>query len=99
MLRMLFEFEGFDVTDVSSPIEATAAALQGQPAFTVVHQHDDLAVEKDLRVLRRLVPEARIVAFARDLTETPPWTDAFLNENRVMSVTPLLGGLIAAGVA
>ena len=96
-LRLLFEFEDFEVTDAASGPEALACALRQEPEVIVLDQMmPGMSGDKVAPVLRTLVPDARIVAFSASLEEKPDWADAFLNKDRIAEISPLLRGLMSA---
>lgn len=96
-LRLLFEFEDFEVTDAASGPEALACALRQEPEVIVLDQMmPGMNGDKVAPVLRTLVPDARIVAFSASLEERPDWADAFLNKERIADISPLLRALMSA---
>ncbi len=100
VLRLLFEFENFQVVEASSAAEALTSLLRCSPQFIVFHGAEpDPSLQRALPVLRQLIPEARVVACSAMLEEKPPWADAFLNRARLTNVSPLLGNLVMRGVA
>lgn len=100
VLRLLFEFENFRVVEASSPAEALTRLLRCNPHFVVFHGAQlDPSVQRALPALRKLMPEARVVACSATLEEKPPWADVFLNRERLTDVSPLLSDLIMRGVA
>ena len=97
ILRLLFEFDDFEVTEAASGPEALARALRDDPDFIVLdHQMPGMAGSKVAPVLRALVPEARIVAFSAVLEEKPEWADSYLNKERVGEVSDHLVSLWGA---
>jgi CheY-like chemotaxis protein len=96
VLRLLFEFEGFDVVaEANDGPEATVLALRHQPAFVILDQNmPKMTGEKTAEILRSTSPDSRIVAFSAILDEKPLWADAFLNKNRISEVLPLLASLL-----
>ena len=100
VLRLLFEFEDFRVVEASSAAEALTRLLRCRPQFIVFHgTAPDPSLQRSLPALRRLMPEARVVACSATLDEKPPWADAFLNRARIAEVSPLLSNLVLGGVA
>ena len=97
ILRLLFEFDDFEVTEAASGPEALARVLRDDPDFIVLdYQMPGMAGSKVAPVLRTLVPEARIVAFSAVLDEKPEWADSFLNKDRVGEVSGHLVNLWGA---
>lgn len=100
VLRLLFEFEDFHVVEASSAVEVLTRLLRCSPQFIVFHGAEpDPSFQRALPALRRLMPEARIVACSATMEEKPPWADAFLNRARIADVSPLLSDLVLKGVA
>ena len=96
VLRLLFEFDDFEVTEASSGPEALARVLRDDPDFIVLDQQmPGMTGNKVAPVLRTLVPDARIVAFSAVLDEKPEWADSFLNKDRVGEVSGHLVRLLA----
>jgi CheY-like chemotaxis protein len=95
-LRLLFEFEDFQVTEAASGPEAVARALRDDPGFVVLdYMMPGMTGEKTAGLLRSVVPDARIVAFSAILDDKPVWADAFLNKERISEIAPLLTNLVA----
>lgn len=87
LLRMLFEWDDFEVLEASSGPEAVACVLGQEPEFIVLdHLMPGMSGEKVAPVLRSLVPNARIVAFSGTLEDKPSWADAFLNKERISEI-------------
>lgn len=100
VLRLLFEFENFRVVEASNAVEALTRLLRCSPRFIVVHGAEpDPTLDRLLPAIRRMMPEARVVACSATLEEKPSWADAFLNKARLTDVSPLLSDLIMRGVA
>lgn len=98
-LRLLFEFDNFEVTEASSGPEAVACVLQADPEFIVLdYMMSGPTGDKVAPVLRSLAPDARIVAFSAMLEEKPYWADAFLNKDHLANVSVLLTTLLPAEV-
>jgi CheY-like chemotaxis protein len=96
VLRLLFEFEDFDVTEASTGTEAVARALKDNPDVIVLdYKMPGMMGDKTAEVLRSLVPEVRIVAFSAVLQEKPAWADAYLNKDRIGEIAPLLAKLVS----
>jgi CheY-like chemotaxis protein len=100
VLRLLFEFEDFQVTEASSGAEAVARAVKDDPDFIVLdYKMPGMMGDKTAAALRSLVPQARIVAFSAILQEKPAWADAFLNKDRIGEIAPLLTKLVLTPIA
>jgi DNA-binding NarL/FixJ family response regulator len=97
-LRLLFEIEGFIVVGEASDGDAAIdLATDLAPSFIVLdysmpHMNGrDAAVE-----LRKILPDARIVAFSALLDSKPAWADAYLNKDRISEIAPLVERLLRA---
>ena len=100
VLRLLFEFENFEVVEASGAVEVLTRLLRCSPQFIVFHGEAlDPSLQRALPSLRRLIPDVRVVACAPTLEEKPSWADAFLNGARITDVSPLLSDLVLKGVA
>jgi len=93
VLRLLFESEDFVVVgEASSQAAAIPLAIRELPAFVVLHYvMPRINRETTVKVLREIVPDARIVAFSAGLREAPEWADTFLSQigsNRLPSRRP-----------
>lgn len=99
ILRLLFEFDGFDVVgEAPNGVAAVAVVAQQQPDFVILdYMMPHMNGETTAEVLRALVPGMRIVAFSGVLEEKPDWADAYLNKERIGDVAPLLVALMTAG--
>lgn len=95
-LRLLFEFEDFDViAEASHGMEAIPIALKHQPDFVILdYLMPKLDGYKTAEILRGVAPDARIVAFSAVLEDKPTWADAYLNKDRIAEIAPLLASLV-----
>jgi DNA-binding NarL/FixJ family response regulator len=96
VLRLLFEFEDFEIAgEASNGVEGIALALKHEPDFIVLdYAMSGMNGDKTAQILRKLVPDTRIVAFSAVLHEKPMWADAFLNKDRISQIAPLLVSLV-----
>lgn len=96
-LRLLFEFEDFDVVgEASNGVEAVALARAHQPDLVVLdYLMPRMKGDATAQLLRALLPQVRIVAFSAVLNSQPEWADAYLNKDRIADVAPLLTQLIS----
>ena len=92
VLRLLFESEDFLVVgEASSQAAAIPLALRELPAFVVLHYlMPQINGGTTVKVLREIVPDARIVAFSAGLRKAPDWADTFLSQDRIAEIAPLL---------
>ena len=96
-LRLLFELDGFAVVgEAANGFDGVALARRHQPDFVVLDSvMPRLGREgTTAEILRAVAPGSRIVAFSAALATLPSWADAFLNEDRVGVVAPLLTGMV-----
>jgi CheY-like chemotaxis protein len=95
-LRLLFELDGFAVVgEATNGFDGVALARRHQPDFVVLDSvMPRLGREGTAEILRAVAPESRIVAFSAALEKLPSWADAFLNEDRVSKVAPLLTAMM-----
>ena len=92
VLRLLFESEDFLVVgEASSQAAAIPLAIRELPAFVVLHYlMPQITGGTTVKVLREIVPDARIVAFSAGLQKAPDWADTFLSQDRIAEIAPLL---------
>lgn len=97
LVRTLCELEGFDVVgEAGDGVEALDLAAQERPDLVILDYFmPRLDGEATSDALRLLVPQARILAFSAGLVQTPQWADAFLQKDRIDSVTRELRRLTA----
>ncbi len=95
-LRLLFEFEQFDVVaEAANSVEGIAHAMRFQPGFVILdYMMPRLNGADTAKIINAVSPGSRIVAFSAVLSERPEWSDAYLNKERIGQVAPLLEGLI-----
>jgi hypothetical protein len=94
-LRMLFEFDGFCVVaEATDGVEAVPRVLAHRPDVVILDQPACIA-GKTAEILRAVLPDTRIVAYSPALRERPLWADAYLCNERVLEILPLLRGLIS----
>jgi CheY-like chemotaxis protein len=96
VLRLMCETEGFDVIgEAANGVEAVPLALKHQPDVVILdYLMPHLDGEGTATMLRTISPGARIVAFSAVLDTPPPWSDSYLNKDRISEVAPLLERLI-----
>ena len=98
VLRMMCELEGYKVVgEAAGGVEALALAMHHQPALVILDfLMPRMNGEDTAKMLRTIVPDVRIVAFSAVLEEKPPWSDSFLNKERISDVMPLLERLLVS---
>ena len=96
VLRLLCETQGLKVVgEAANGVEAVTIAMRERPAFVILdYMMPRLDGEGTAELLRTIVPEAKIVAFSAMLDAPPTWADAFLNNERVAEIAPLLQSFI-----
>jgi DNA-binding NarL/FixJ family response regulator len=94
-LRLLFEFEQFDVKDeASNGLDAVRLARQHQPDFVVLdYRIPTLNGAEVASRLRFVSPSSSIVAFSCTLDCKPEWANACLDKLRIAEIVPLLESL------
>lgn len=97
-LRLLFEVEEFEVVgEAANGTDAVWLAASCRPAFIVLdYAMPGMTGEQTAVLLRKILPEARIVAFSAVLDAKPPWADAYLNKERIGEIAPLLARLMGS---
>jgi CheY-like chemotaxis protein len=92
LLALMFLVEGFDVVgEAENGLEAVRMAVETQPDLIVLdYRMPVMRGDEAARLLRALVPDARIIAFSSVLESKPDWADAFLNKERVEEIMPLM---------
>ena len=95
-LRLLFELDGFSVVgEATNGVAGLALARRHQPDFVILDPvMPRLGGNGTAAILRAVAPSSKIVAFAAALRARPEWADAFLIEDRVGEVAPLLTAVI-----
>lgn len=95
-LRLLFEFERFDVVaEASDGLHAVPDAIEFQPDFVILDSRMPLMNGATTAALiHESCPKTRVVAFSAYLEERPDWADAFLNKDRIAEIVPLIGRMV-----
>lgn len=101
VLRMLFEFEGFEViSEAANGLEAVAMVRESQPALVILdYAMPRMSGSEAASFIKTLSPESRIVAFSAHLEAQPEWAHAFLNKERIGEIVPLLNSLLPSDSA
>lgn len=96
VLRLHCEYLGFHVSGQgSNGAEAISLAGELQPAFVILdHRMPVLEGQEAAAEIRRIAPDATIVAFSAIFTDKPPWADEFLSKEAIRELTPFLGKLL-----
>ncbi|HEV3473681.1 MAG TPA: response regulator [Actinomycetota bacterium] len=95
-LRLLFEFERFDVVaEASDGLQALPEAIEQQPDFVILDSRMPLMNGATAAALiHEACRNTRVVAFSAYLSERPEWADAFLNKDRITEIVPLIGRMV-----
>ncbi len=95
-LRLLFEFERFDVVaEASHGLHAVPEAIEQQPDFVILDYRMPLmSGATTAALIHEACPNTRVVAFSAYLEERPEWADAFLNKDRIAEIVPLIGRMV-----
>lgn len=97
VVRLICESEGYrEIVEVETGAEALIAAETFKPDVIILdYLMPVLDGEQTAEALRKLVPEAKVVAFSAILERKPDWADAFLNKQSILRMAPLLAALSA----
>src|SRR5687767_13069371 len=91
LLRVILEVEGHDVLHAGSGAEGVALAERHQPDVVVVdYMMPEADGETTGRHLRRVAPDAMLIAFSAFLVRTPYWADTYLAKEHVSELPQLL---------
>ncbi len=97
VLRLIFELDGFVVSEASNGIDAVGATMKSRPEFVVLDYQMPLQDgEKTATILRTIAPETTIVALSGVITSKPEWADAYLSKEKLAQISPLIGSLAAS---
>ena len=91
-LKLLFEHDGFEVIgQAADGAEAMTLAVYYQPDFIILdYAMPELDGMHTSIVLRKLAPQAKIVAFSAYLEAKPNWADAYLSKDRIVEMSSLI---------
>ena len=94
VLRMIFELDGFDVSEASNGLDAVTSIMRSRPEFVILDYQMPLQDgEKTATILRTVAPETTIVALSGIITSKPHWADAYLCKEKLAEISPLVGSL------
>ncbi len=96
VLQVMLENRGFDVVGgATNGVRAISMAMRHQPAIVVLDQAmPGVTGEQAAPLLRRVAPDAKIVAFSAQLEEKPVWADAFLPKTQVVELGDVLEAFV-----
>jgi DNA-binding NarL/FixJ family response regulator len=97
LIATMCAMDGYEVVgEAGNGIDAEALASQKKPRFVVLDfmmPYQDGA--KTAKVLRKLLPDTRILAVSAVIHSTPEWADAFVDKSEIDSLTQTLDRLFA----
>ena len=92
--RAILEREGYAVLEASNGPDATLLAAEHEPPFVLLDERMPAMTGEDTsKLIRRVAPEAVIIAFSAILDERPPWADAHLPKDKIDSLAAVLSSL------
>lgn len=101
LVSALCAMHGFEVVgEAANGIDGEMLVQQHRPRYVILDYmmpFQDGAITA--RKIRRVCPEARIVAVSAVIHERPEWADAFVEKTEIDSVGEVLDGLFCAAVA
>ena len=95
-IRIMCEQDGINVVgDAGSGIEAEDMARQHQPTFIVLDYKMPYGDgDTTARQLRRISPEAKIIAFSAYLDGQPDWADAYVSKDQIDRLLKVIAEII-----
>lgn len=92
--RAVLESAGYLVEEASNGPDAALKAAERLPTFVLLDERMPAMSGADTaKLLRRLSPESRIVAFTAVLEERPDWADALIVKDRIDELDTILMSL------
>ena len=92
--RAILEREGYAVLEASNGPDATLLAAEHEPLFVLLDQRMPAMTGEDTsKLIRRVAPNAVIIAFSAVLDERPPWADAHLAKDKIDSLASMMSSL------
>lgn len=92
--RALLEREGYIVFEASNGPDAALVAADQWPTFVLLDQRmPAMSGEDTSKLIRRIAPRAKIVAFSAYLNELPEWADALVRKDQIDSLGSVLSHL------
>ena len=94
LLRMVFELDGFTVSEAANGLDAVTMTMRDRPEFVILdYQMPVQDGEKTAVILRSVAPDTKIVALSGIITEKPDWADAYLSKEKLAQISPLITSL------
>ncbi|MGH2809238.1 MAG: response regulator [Actinomycetota bacterium] len=91
LLRMVLEVEGHEVVEAETGSEGLVVAQRHQPDVVIVdYMMPGTDGETTGRQLRRIVPDATLIAFSAFLINKPYWADLYLAKTQVNDLPELV---------
>lgn len=91
VLRMVFELDGFTVSEAANGLDAVTMTMRDRPEFVILdYQMPVQDGEKTAVILRSVAPETKIIALSGVITEKPDWADAYLSKEKLALISPLI---------
>lgn len=92
--RAVLEREGYEVLEASNGPDAALLAAEHLPPFVLLDQRMPAMTGEDTsKLIRRMAPDAVIIAFSAVLDGRPPWADAHLAKDRIDSLAEMMSSL------
>lgn len=95
-ITWLLRIDGFEVAAESGDgTEGVALATTLRPAFVIVDNMMPGGMDGATAagLIRKEVPESKIIVFSGSVEERPPWADALLRKDRITEIGKLLDEL------
>ena len=94
LLRMVFELDGFTVSEAANGLDAVTMTMRDRPEFVILDYQMPLQDgEKTALILRSVAPDTKIVALSGIITEKPYWADSYLSKDKLAQISPLITSL------
>lgn len=101
LVSALCAMHGFEVVgEAANGIDGEMLVQQHRPRYVILDYmmpFQDGAITA--RKIRRICPDARIIAVSAVIHERPEWADAFVEKTEIDSVGEVLDGLFCTAVA
>jgi CheY-like chemotaxis protein len=92
--RALLERAGYVVYEASNGPDAALLAADHWPSFVILDQRmPAMSGEDTSKLIRRITPRAKIVAFSAFLNDLPHWADGLVRKDQIDSLTSVLSSL------
>lgn len=101
VLNLLFEFEDFEIVgEAASGLEAIPLVIEKEPDLVILDEMmPGMSGGAAARVIRSLLPNARIVAFSAVLGTRPEWADGFLDKDAIVELPSVLKRVMSGNQA